>query len=473
MMHQKQRELFFDEVNAFYGLADSLKKIFFLLLKDKPGFSGFFKYIDYSLPPEDPVPLIKAHFAGEICGNADLISMVKKYPVPLAYCLAVINVKDRYSVTPPWVLKNYPETDRIMDLLRNFPCLSGCPYCDKAQDPRRALKYYFGYDSYRTFGGEPLQEKAVRAAIDNKSLLAVFPTGGGKSIAFQVPALMSGENVKGLTVVISPLQSLMKDQVDNLEKRGITEAVTINGLLDPIERAKAIERVQDGSASILYISPESLRSRTIEKILLGRKIVRFVIDEAHCFSAWGHDFRVDYLYIRDFIKRLQEMKNLAESIPVSCFTATAKQAVIADIQAYFKEKLDLNLEVFSSSIARTNLRYRVIEKSSQEDKYITLRKLLQSKECPTIVYVSRVRLAEDLARRLSEDGFPAKAYHGQMDKKERTENQDAFITGEISIIVATSAFGMGVDKKDVGMVIHFEIRFPGELCPGSGESRKR
>ena len=141
------------------------------------------------------------------------------------------------------------------------------------------------------------------------------------------------------------------------------------------------------------------------------------------------------------------MKNLAESIPVSCFTATAKQAVIADIQAYFKEKLDLNLEVFSSSIARTNLRYRVIEKSSQEDKYITLRKLLQSKECPTIVYVSRVRLAEDLARRLSEDGFPAKAYHGQMDKKERTENQDAFITGEISIIVATSAFGMGVDKR--------------------------
>ena len=161
------------------------------------------------------------------------------------------------------------------------------------------------------------------------------------------------------TVVISPLQSLMKDQVDNLEKVGIMEAVTINGLLDPIERANAIERVVDGSASLLYISPESLRTKTIEKILLGRNIVRFVIDEAHCFSAWGQDFRVDYLYIGNFIKKIQETKNLAESIPVSCFTATAKQKVIEDIQQYFNEKLSLNLELFSSSTTRTRSRWEI------------------------------------------------------------------------------------------------------------------
>ena len=454
---KKARVLFLDEVAEFHRLEDPLQRIFFLLLKDQREFRSFFRYIGYKTAFRDPVPLIRDHFARDICNNTDLHRITKEHPLALAYSLAVINVRDRFSVTPPWILKNYPEVEWITDILRNRPCLTGCPYCAQALDARRGLQLFFGFDSYRTFGGEPLQEKAVQAALDHKSLLAIFPTGGGKSITFQVPALMSGENVKGLTVIISPLQSLMKDQVDNLERASITDAVTVNGLLDPIERAKSIERVEDGSASILYISPESLRSRTMEHILLGRKIVRFVIDEAHCFSAWGQDFRVDYLCIGDFIKTLQKKKNLAEGIPVSCFTATAKQKVIEDIRSYFKEKLALDLEVFSTSATRTNLKYRVIEKKGREEKYITLRNLLQEKKCPTIVYVSRTRLAYELAERLTRDGFPARPYHGQMDAKEKTENQDAFIAGEISIIVATSAFGMGVDKKDVGMVIHFEI----------------
>jgi ATP-dependent DNA helicase RecQ len=239
-------------------------------------------------------------------------------------------------------------------------------------DIHKGLKKFFGFDAYRNYGGEPLQEKAVKAASDNKSLIAVFPTGGGKSITFQVPALMQGENLKGLTVVISPLQSLMKDQVDNLERHGITTDVTINGLLDPIERAKSFERVEDGSASILYISPESLRSKTIEKLLLGRKVVRFVIDEAHCFSSWGQDFRVDYLYIGDFIRNLQTKKNLEDNIPISCFTATAKQKVIEDIRDYFKEKLSLNLEVFTTKASRTNLHYKVFLKNEEEEVLLNL-----------------------------------------------------------------------------------------------------
>ncbi|MBS4029859.1 MAG: RecQ family ATP-dependent DNA helicase [Clostridiales bacterium] len=452
----KVKELFADEVMAFNHLEDSLKQIFYALLQNQKEFRSFFQYLGYEAMVE-PVLLIKKHFVSEICESADLRTLIEEYPVELAFALAVINVKDRFSVTPPWILKNYPEVERIMDLLRNRPCLRGCSYCEQALDARRGLKWFFGFDSYRTFGGEPLQENAVRAAIDNKSLLAIFPTGGGKSLTFQVPALMSGENVKGLTIVISPLQSLMKDQVDNLEKSGIMDAVTINGLLDPIEKAKSFERVEDGSASLLYISPESLRSRSIEHILLGRKIVRFVIDEAHCFSAWGQDFRVDYLYIGDFIKTIQEKKNLAEGIPVSCFTATAKQKVIEDILAYFKDKLSIDLDVFSSSASRTNLRYKVIEKRNQDEKYNTLRNLIEQKECPTIVYVSRTRRAYELAERLTKDGYLAKPYHGKMDKKEKSENQDAFIAGEVPIMVATSAFGMGVDKKDVGMVIHFEI----------------
>jgi len=228
-------------------------------------------------------------------------------------------------------------------------------------------------------------------------------------------------------------------------------------LLDPIERSKSIERVRDGSASILYISPESLRSNTIEKLLLERRIERFVIDEAHCFSSWGQDFRVDYLYIGDFIKNLQEKKFNQEKIPVSCFTATAKPRVIEDIESYFREKLGLELELFTARTGRTNLKYDVLHNTNEEDKYNRLRTLIESKECPTIVYVSRTSRARILAARLNEDGFTARAFHGKMESSEKTENQDAFMNGNVRLMVATSAFGMGVDKSDIGMVIHYDI----------------
>jgi ATP-dependent DNA helicase RecQ len=453
----KARDLFYDEVAAFKQTDESLKQILYCLLHDKKEFQSFFHFITYNCSVTNVEKLIREKFNKEICEHATLDKIVAEYPIPLAYCLALINCKNRYSITPRWVLKTYPVIDNVMNALRNKPCLTGCNYCNQALDIRKGLKTYFSFDSYRTYAGEPLQENAVRAAVDNKSLLAIFPTGGGKSITFQVPALMSGVATKGLTVVISPLQSLMKDQVDNLEKIGITEAVTINGLLDPIERGKSFERVEDGSASVLYISPESLRSKSIERLLLGRKIVRFVIDEAHCFSSWGQDFRVDYLYIGDFIKQIQEKKNLIETIPISCFTATAKRKVIEDICEYFKEKLSLDLEIFSSGASRTNLQYKVYEKGDEEEKYNTARDLIEEKNCPTIIYVSRTRKAYALAERLTADGFNARPYHGKMNVQEKTSNQDAFIQGEVQIMVATSAFGMGVDKKDIGMVIHYEI----------------
>jgi ATP-dependent DNA helicase RecQ len=457
----KAKDLFFDEVAAFKQTDERLQQIFYLLLYDKKEFRAFFRFIAYTSAYTEIEKLIRQTFENEICEYADLRKIISEQPVELAYCLSLINsfIQHRkiHSITPPWVLKNYPGVERIMYLLRNKPCVSGCAYCDNALNIHKGLKRFFGFDTFKLIGGEPLQEKAVQAAVENKSVLAVFPTGGGKSLTFQLPALMSGDTARRLTVVISPLQSLMKDQVDNLEKIGITEAVTINGLLDPIEKAKSFERVEDGSASILYISPESLRSRTIERLILGRKLARFVIDEAHCFSAWGQDFRVDYLYIGDFIKLIQEKKNLAEGIPVSCFTATAKLKVIEDIREYFKEKLSLELEVFTSKSSRTNLHYKVLERGDEEKKYLAVRDLIEEKDCPSIIYVSRTRRAYNLAERLSNDGISAKPYHGKMEVQEKTANQNAFISGEVSVMVATSAFGMGVDKKDVGMVIHYDI----------------
>lgn len=457
----KAKDLFFDELAAFDALDSQMQQIFYALLCRQKEFEAFFRFVGFKGDAQDIEKLIRQTFANEICEQADLNLFIATQPVALAYGLSLLSTFIKHgkthSITPPWVLKNYPEVERILLLLRNQPCVTGCSYCRLALDIHRGLHRFFGFDGFRSYGGEPLQARAVQAAVDNKSILAVFPTGGGKSITFQLPAFMSGEAMKGLTVVISPLQSLMKDQVDNLERIGITGAVTINGLLDPIERAKSFERVENGSANLLYLSPESLRSKTIERLLLGRNVVRFVIDEAHCFSSWGQDFRVDYLYIGDFIKNLQELKNLTEGIPVSCFTATAKPKVIEDIRAYFQEKLSLQLELFTSKASRTNLQYKVFQKEDEDAKYQAVRDLIEAKNCPTIIYVSRTRKANEVAVRLSKDGFNARPYHGKMDKQEKSENQDAFIKGETQIMVATSAFGMGVDKKDVGMVIHFEI----------------
>lgn len=454
---QRAMELFADELNAFSQLSSAMKRIFCSLLYNQHEFQGFFDYIDFR-PYYNGIDLfIKKTFEGRICENADIKSMVYSCPVELAYALALINVEDYQSLNPPWLIKTYPKIENVIRLLKNTPCSDRCAYCRDVLDVKKGLKRIFGFNEFRTYDGEPLQEKAAEAAVDGKSLLAVFPTGGGKSITFQLPALIAGETSHGLTVVISPLQSLMKDQVDNLAERGIINAVTINGLLDPIERKQSIDLVMDGTASLLYISPESLRSRTIKKMLLSRNIVRFVIDEAHCFSAWGQDFRVDYLYIGDFIRKLQEEKMMQSPIPVSCFTATAKQKVITDICDYFREKLGVNLELFTTSATRKNLHYTVLFQESDSEKYQTLRNLIEAKDCPTIVYVSRTSRTVKLAEKLSMDGFPAKPFNGKMDSDDKVKNQEAFINNEIKIIVATSAFGMGVDKKDVGLVIHYDI----------------
>lgn len=455
---EKARELLFDEMTHWHNLPERRKRIYASLLTGIEEFDGFMQLVGAERHAKDSVAeLIRAEFAGMICANAPIQTLASKYPCALAYALALIDTSDQRSVTPAWVLYHYPEVEYVMRRLRHTRCAEGCDYCNQQLDARYNLKRFFGYEAFRTYDGEPLQEKAACAAIDGQSLLAIFPTGGGKSLTFQLPALMEGGSVHGLTVVISPLQSLMKDQVDNLADRGITDAVTINGLLDPISRSLAIERVQGGDASLLYISPEMLRSKTIEKILMARHVVRFVIDEAHCFSAWGQDFRVDYLYIGKFIKEYQERKGGDTHIPVSCFTATAKQKVVQDICDYFKHWLNLDLHLFASSASRKNLRYKVIHVDTDDDKYAQLRELVKLAACPTIVYVSRTKRTRELASKLTRDGMKALPFNGKMDPDEKIKNQDEFMTGRVNIIVATSAFGMGVDKSDVGLVVHYDI----------------
>ena len=454
---EKAKELLWDEVARWNSLPDDKRRIYASLLGGQKEFEGFLHWVEAEMVKDELTELIRNHYERKICRHADLDNLIRHYPCELAYALALVDTTDYRSVTPGWVLRNYPEVEYVMSLLRQTRCKEGCLYCNTQLNIHHHLKAFFGYDQFRTYENEPLQERAVQAAVSGKSLLAIFPTGGGKSLTFQLPALMAGRSVHGLTVVISPLQSLMKDQVDSLAEKGITDAVTINGLLDPLTRALAIQRVQDGEASLLYIAPEMLRSNTICRILMARHVVRFVIDEAHCFSSWGQDFRVDYLYIGKFIREYQQKKGNKHLIPVSCFTATAKQKVVQDICDYFKQMLNLDLVLFASTASRTNLRYSVIHAETDEEKYSILRRIVADSDCPTIVYTSRTRRTQQIAAKLNRDGYKALPYHGKMDADEKVTNQDAFMKDQVRIIVATSAFGMGVDKKDVGLVIHYDI----------------
>lgn len=471
---EKARELLFDEIAHWHKLPSACKRIFATLLCGREEYEGFLRMVGaekqfvgsvessakhntYAIDYDLLADIVCKEYKDKICTNADVRMLAERYPCALAYALALVGTSDYRSVTLGWVLYNYPEVEHVINLLRRTRCANGCVYCNRMLDANHNLRKFFGYDKFRTYDDEPLQENAVRSAIAGESLLAIFPTGGGKSLTFQLPALMDGQAVHGLTVIISPLQSLMKDQVDNLANRGIADAVTINGLLDPISRSLAIERVQNGDASLLYISPEMLRSKTIEKILMARHVVRFVIDEAHCFSAWGQDFRVDYQYIGKFIKLYDNKKGGNTHIPVSCFTATAKQKVIQDICDYFKHWLGVDLHLYASSASRKNLHYKVIHVDSDDDKYDRLRDIVEAEDCPTIVYVSRTKRTKELAARLSRDGISSLPYNGKMSADEKIKNQDAFMQDKVRVIVATSAFGMGVDKSDVGLVVHYDI----------------
>lgn len=465
------RNLLDDLQSLYLNLDEERRQIYVSILADTAPFSAFFQYFSTpkgtlsdqskSLSPKETAVLIRKVFVGLICSHAYLEGILQAAGPELAYVLSLIDSGDPQIVTPSWLLHRYPSVQHVFNMLRTQNCQQpDCVYCQRQLDPLINLKAFFGYESFRKFEGDgtvPLQEQAVRSALGNASFLAIFPTGGGKSLTFQLPALMRGKAKGALTVVISPLVALMKDQVDVLAKKDIVNAATINSLLSPLERSEVIEKVREGTVHLLYLSPESLRSNTILRLLSGRLIDRFVVDEAHCFSSWGQDFRVDYLYIARFIRLLKERKGIEGLIPVSCFTATARPEVIEDIQNYFEKHLGVGLRLHITRQQRLNLSYRAVGSREDGDKLNHLLNLLEERKGAAIIYVSRVKKTHELAEALQRNGINAAAYNGKMESKEKNEVQNGFIAGEIEVMVATSAFGMGVDKDDVEMVIHYEI----------------
>lgn len=301
-------------------------------------------------------------------------------------------------------------------------------------DIHQILKHYWKYDQFR-----PLQEGIIQSVLAGKDTLALLPTGGGKSICFQVPALAS----EGICLVISPLIALMKDQVRQLQQRGIP-AAAIHAGMNRQEIDITLDNCVYGGTKFLYLSPERLLTDIFRERVKKMKVNLLAIDEAHCISQWGYDFRPPYLQIA-------ELRDLLPGVPVIALTATATETVKKDIQ----EKLRFPQEhVFQDSFARANLSYSA---QAAEAKMNRLVEVLNSVPGTAIVYVKTRRRTVDLARELYAKGFKAAAYHAGLTFEQRTRTQADWIENRVRIMVATNAFGMGIDKPDVRLVVHLDL----------------
>ncbi|HUQ19299.1 MAG TPA: ATP-dependent DNA helicase RecQ [Gemmatimonadaceae bacterium] len=306
---------------------------------------------------------------------------------------------------------------------------------------RATLKSAFGYDQFR-----PGQEAAIEAISAGRDTLVVLPTGGGKSLCFQVPALM----LPGLTVVVSPLISLMKDQVDALEARGLPAAF-INSSLTSSQVSERLARVTRGEVKLLYLAPERFDYGNISERLNKLGISLLAVDEAHCISQWGHDFRPSYLRVRNVREKLG-------SPPTIALTATATPEVRKDIAQQLRLK---EPEVIITGFNRTNLTYHVLPASNDVEKDALLVQVLRSREGLGIVYASTRKSVERLTTLLESKGIAAAGYHAGLDDRHRRDVQESFMNEDVRVIVATNAFGMGIDKPNVRLVLHHSM--PGTL----------
>ena len=312
--------------------------------------------------------------------------------------------------------------------------------CEQVRSPtsiQRLLRSVFGVARLRTG-----QQEVIDSVLAGRDTLAIMPTGSGKSLCYQLPAAL----LPGATLVVSPLISLMKDQLEKLHELGIT-AVQLNSSLSRAEEDDALARIAQGGRLIIFCTPERLAMPEFLSLLASAPPSLVVIDEAHCISQWGHDFRPAYLEIAAALRALGRP-------PVLALTATATEEVIADIDAQLEAR---KLQVINTGIYRANLRYRVIQVTNAGEKQDEVLRLLRETPGVGIVYAATVKAVEDLAARLAELGESVTCYHGKLAARERKHNQELFMNGERRIMVATNAFGMGIDKPDTRFVIHLQV----------------
>ena len=307
--------------------------------------------------------------------------------------------------------------------------------------PREILKHYWGYDSFR-----PLQEEIVASVLEGHDTLGMLPTGGGKSITFQVPGLVLG----GLTLVVTPLIALMKDQTDRLQRLGI-KAAAVYMDMSPDEIRDTYDRVETEHYNFLYLSPERLQTRLLRARLPFMDVRLLVVDEAHCISQWGYDFRPPYLCIAETRRYLAEVVKRPSPVPCIALTATAPPEVVSDICRRLEFRKGYN--IFQASFVRPNLTYTVLHSGNP---FTDITRLLADGRSAIIYVRSRLR-TRDYAEALVAAGIKATFYHAGLTAQQKEERQEAWMKGEIPVVCATNAFGMGIDKPDVRTVIHIDI----------------
>ena len=398
--------------------------------------------------------------------SREIRKTAKSHAWSLAYALAWLSVAGSNSVMPPWVRHQFPDAGKLVRRLRDTACTSpDCTWCREHHNPCKVLLRWFGFPGFQAKpsndDGYSLQATIVEQTMARQHVLGIMPTGSGKSVCYQVPALSRYEKTGSLTVVISPLVALMEDQVRGLERKGIECCTTVNAMLSGPERQEALDRVRLGDAGILIISPEQLRSRTMRRTLEQREIGGWVLDEAHCLSRWGHDFRPDYRYVSRVIR---ELAGDQPTPPVLCLTATAKPDVRDEITEHFRDKLAIDLTIIDGGAERTNLEFEVIATSNAYklgDIHAMLDARLPPESGGAIVYCATRRQSEEVAEFLQARDVSAEYFHAGLEPTLKREVQSRFVGGELRVIAATNAFGMGIDKPDVRLVIHAEI--PGSL----------
>lgn len=301
--------------------------------------------------------------------------------------------------------------------------------------PHQALEKYFGYTEFR-----PLQEEIITDILKKKDVFVLMPTGGGKSLCYQLPSTL----MTGITIVISPLISLMKDQVDSLTQNGIPAAF-LNSSLTPAEQDEVLHQVRSGTIKLLYVAPERLVQESFLALLESLPITFFVIDEAHCISQWGHDFRPEY-------RQLRLLKTRFPSIPIMALTATATEPVKEDIVS---ELQLVHPKRYQASFNRPNLSYTISPKTKAFDTVV--RYIKDHSGESGIIYCQSRKTVENVTKKLQQKGIEALAYHAGLIDEVRKKNQERFINDDVQIIVATIAFGMGINKPNVRYVIHYDL----------------